>query len=207
MLPITPVDLRAAFVNASRKEVTSITLPDWFDDADWASLDYLGWRDPKIARRAYVVAPTLDGEHVGIVLRRADAAPRARAQCSWCQDVRLPNDVVFYSAKLAGAAGRRLDDASPYVDARLPGSGVRLHAVLAPVAADGTCLSLRVLRPARHDLAAVPDELDRVVGLLEPLLRVHEIDGEQIDALARPLAASAFPAFVRYRVTTAVRTA
>jgi pilus assembly protein CpaF len=57
--------------------------------------------------------------------------------------------------RLAGAAGRRLDDASPYVDARLPGSGVRLHAVLAPVAADGTCLSLRVLRPARHDLAAL----------------------------------------------------
>ena len=109
MLPITPVDLRAAFVNASRKEVASITLPDWFDDADWASLDYLGWRDPKIARRAYVVAPTLDGEPVGIVLRRADAAPRARAQCSWCQDVRLPNDVVLYSAKLAGAAERRGD--------------------------------------------------------------------------------------------------
>jgi pilus assembly protein CpaF len=57
--------------------------------------------------------------------------------------------------RLASAAGRRLDDASPYVDARLPGSGVRLHAVLAPVAADGTCVSLRVLRPARHDLAAL----------------------------------------------------
>lgn len=106
MLPITATDLRAAFVNASRKEVSSITLPDWFDEADWGSLDYLGWRDPKIARRAYVVAPALDGEHVGILLRRADAAPRARAQCSWCQDVRLPNDVVFYSAKLAGTAGR-----------------------------------------------------------------------------------------------------
>jgi pilus assembly protein CpaF len=57
--------------------------------------------------------------------------------------------------RLAAAAGRRLDDASPYVDARLPGSGVRLHAVLPPVAADGTCVSLRVLRPARHDLDAL----------------------------------------------------
>ncbi|RAY14959.1 pilus assembly protein CpaF [Actinomadura craniellae] len=47
--------------------------------------------------------------------------------------------------RLAAAAGRRLDDASPYVDARLPG-GVRLHAVLAPVAASGTCLSLRLPR-------------------------------------------------------------
>jgi Flp pilus assembly CpaF family ATPase len=42
--------------------------------------------------------------------------------------------------RLALAAGRRLDNASPYVDALLPGSGVRLHAVLAPIAADGTCL-------------------------------------------------------------------
>jgi pilus assembly protein CpaF len=57
--------------------------------------------------------------------------------------------------RLALAAGRRLDDASPYVDARLPGSGVRLHAVLAPIAAGGTCLSLRTLRPAVHDLDAL----------------------------------------------------
>ncbi|MFG1748776.1 TadA family conjugal transfer-associated ATPase [Streptosporangium sandarakinum] len=45
--------------------------------------------------------------------------------------------------RLAAAAGRRLDDACPYVDARLPG-GVRLHAVLPPVAPGGTCLSLRL---------------------------------------------------------------
>jgi pilus assembly protein CpaF len=58
--------------------------------------------------------------------------------------------------RLAGAAGRRLDDAQPYVDAWLPGAGglsrVRLHAVLPPIAPNGTCLSLRVLRPAVHDL-------------------------------------------------------
>ena len=58
--------------------------------------------------------------------------------------------------RLATAAGRRLDDAHPHVDARLP-DGTRLHAVLAPVAASGTCLSLRVLRPVRHDLAALAD--------------------------------------------------
>jgi pilus assembly protein CpaF len=54
--------------------------------------------------------------------------------------------------RLAVAAGRRLDEAVPYVDGWLPGS-VRLHAVLPPIAASGTCLSLRVLRPAVHDLA------------------------------------------------------
>jgi pilus assembly protein CpaF len=57
--------------------------------------------------------------------------------------------------RLAIAAGRRLDDASPFVDGWLPDAGVRLHAVLPPIAADGTCLSLRVLRPAAHDLPAL----------------------------------------------------
>ncbi|TCK27101.1 TadA family conjugal transfer-associated ATPase [Pseudonocardia endophytica] len=54
--------------------------------------------------------------------------------------------------RLALSAGRRLDDASPYVDGWLADSGVRLHAVLPPVCADGTSISLRVLRPAAHDL-------------------------------------------------------
>src|SRR6202034_3187350 len=62
--------------------------------------------------------------------------------------------------RLALAAGRRLDDAQPWVDGQLTGLGtgdfaVRLHAVLPPGAAGGTCLSLRVLRPATQDLSAL----------------------------------------------------
>jgi pilus assembly protein CpaF len=47
--------------------------------------------------------------------------------------------------RLAAPTGRRLDDAQPWVDARLP-DGVRLHAVLPPLAPGGTCISLRVPR-------------------------------------------------------------
>jgi pilus assembly protein CpaF len=64
--------------------------------------------------------------------------------------------------RLALAAGRRLDDASPYVDAPLPG-GVRLHAVLPPIATDGACISLRVLRPTAHGLDALQE-----VGSVSP---------------------------------------
>lgn len=49
--------------------------------------------------------------------------------------------------RLAAMAGRRLDDASPYVDARMA-DGTRLHAVIPPVAQGGTCISLRV--PSRR---------------------------------------------------------
>jgi pilus assembly protein CpaF len=74
-------------------------------------------------------------------------------------DLTFPDEeaVRRLAGRLAMAAGRRLDDAQPHVDAWLPGSGadgrIRLHAILPPLAPDGTCLSLRVLRPARHDLA------------------------------------------------------
>ncbi|MCV7057965.1 TadA family conjugal transfer-associated ATPase [Mycolicibacterium gilvum] len=63
--------------------------------------------------------------------------------------------------RLALTAGRRLDEAQPWVDGHLlaPGPGgqltVRLHAILPPVAAAGTCLSLRVLRPANQNLDAL----------------------------------------------------
>jgi pilus assembly protein CpaF len=61
--------------------------------------------------------------------------------------VRFPDDAAVrrLAQRLAAPTGRRLDDAQPWVDARLPG-GVRLHAVLPPVAPGGTCLSLRVPR-------------------------------------------------------------
>ncbi|OXM46664.1 TadA family conjugal transfer-associated ATPase [Amycolatopsis alba] len=59
--------------------------------------------------------------------------------------------------RLALAGGRRLDDAHPFADCWLPGMGprgrIRMHAVLPPLAPAGTALSLRVLRPATHDLA------------------------------------------------------
>jgi pilus assembly protein CpaF len=55
--------------------------------------------------------------------------------------------------RLASAAGRRLDDAQPFVDATLP-DGTRLHAVLPPLCAT-TTLSLRVLARHRLDLAAL----------------------------------------------------
>ncbi|MFW8746237.1 FBP domain-containing protein, partial [Mesorhizobium japonicum] len=65
-------------------------------------------RDPKLPQLGYVVAE-VDGRPVGMLLRQAERGPRARAQCSWCEDVQLPNEVVFFAARRAGEAGRRGD--------------------------------------------------------------------------------------------------
>ncbi|REF36860.1 pilus assembly protein CpaF [Thermasporomyces composti] len=58
--------------------------------------------------------------------------------------------------RLAATADRRLDDATPFVDARLP-DGTRFHAILAPVSTKGTCISLRLPRRKVYTL----DELVR----------------------------------------------
>ncbi|MEV5000704.1 TadA family conjugal transfer-associated ATPase [Nocardioides sp. LML1-1-1.1] len=47
--------------------------------------------------------------------------------------------------RLVASGGRRLDDAAPWADVRLP-DGTRCHAVLAPIAQPGTAISLRVPR-------------------------------------------------------------
>lgn len=85
------------------------------------------------------------------------------------------------AGRLALGAGRRLDDAQPWVDGQLANIGrrgytVRLHAIIPPLAADGTCISLRVLRSATKNFdnlissGAIPDE---VVGVLREMLRAR----------------------------------
>jgi pilus assembly protein CpaF len=73
-------------------------------------------------------------------------------------ELRFPDDeaVRRLAQRLAATVGRRLDDATPYVDARLA-DGTRCHAVLAPVARPGTVVSLRV--PSRRPLSV--DDLVR----------------------------------------------
>lgn len=99
--------------------------------------------------------------------------------------------------RLAFNAGRRLDQAQPWVDGWLslgdlntqPGGarnqaeatadsqlGVRLHAILAPIATAGTCISLRVLRPASHSLsqlAATQSLPPHILPVLHAIVRAR----------------------------------
>ncbi len=59
-------------------------------------------------------------------------------------------EVRRLAVRLAASVGRRLDDASPYVDARMA-DGTRVHAILGTLADVGTCVSLRV--PSRSRLS------------------------------------------------------
>ncbi|MGC4175556.1 TadA family conjugal transfer-associated ATPase [Demequina sp.] len=75
-----------------------------------------------------------------------------------------PDAVRALAVRLAAAAGRRLDDAQPTVDARLP-DGSRLHAVLPPVADGCTAISIRRVRSEPFTMADLV-----AAGMLAPVV-------------------------------------
>lgn len=74
-------------------------------------------------------------------------------------------EVRELAVALIGLGGRHIDDAAPCVDVRLDG-GIRVHAVLPPIAPEGTLISLRV--PRLH--AATLDDLHRT-GMFDSAMR------------------------------------
>jgi len=77
--------------------------------------------------------------------RGAEPVPQWRAS---------EREVRDLAVALVGLGGRHLDDQSPCVDVRLS-HGIRVHAVLAPIATMGTALSIRIPRVHAGDLAAL----------------------------------------------------
>jgi len=74
-------------------------------------------------------------------------------------------EVRDLAVSLIGHGGRHIDDASPCVDVRLEG-GIRVHAVLPPVAPAGTAISIRVPRMTDPGL----DDLRRT-GMFDDAMR------------------------------------
>lgn len=111
MKPLTENEIRASFVNASKREAGQAALPD-LSGLDWERLDYLGWRDSKRPLGYAVVL--VDDEPRGIILRAAPpptalAGRRRSAICAWCEDPLETQDVSLWVAKRSGAEGRKGD--------------------------------------------------------------------------------------------------
>lgn len=114
MHTLTEAQIRASLINVTQSERKNITLPVDPKDLAWEAMDFFGARDRKLPLVGYVVA-VVDDVPTGLLLRRAEAKPRSRTQCAWCNDVRLPNDVLLFTAKRTGDAGRRGDTVGTFV--------------------------------------------------------------------------------------------
>ena len=108
--------MRAAFVNCSRSQLKALPPPPGLADLDWANLDYVGWRDPRAPRRAYLVAPH-DGDVVGLALRAPQSGGRRKgsAMCALCASVRTTAEVDLFVAPRAGGAGKAGNTVGTYI--------------------------------------------------------------------------------------------
>lgn len=70
--------------------------------------------------------------------------------------------------KIVSRVGRRIDESSPMVDARLP-DGSRVNAVIAPIAVDGPLLSIRRFGRKPLDAAQLVKNLTLTEGMMELL--------------------------------------
>src|SRR5688500_16467178 len=79
--------------------------------------------------------------------------PRAAESPKWAREVgmcsllvRAPRHVPAGRRRIVGPLGLRVDQASPWVDARLPG-GSRVHAIVPPLSLRGPVLTIRTFAP------------------------------------------------------------
>ncbi|APU13262.1 MULTISPECIES: FBP domain-containing protein [Actinoalloteichus] len=120
MKALSQDEIRKSFVNCSKGEAKSLSLPSRFDEIAWEVQDFLGWRDAKARERAYLVVPQGE-ETIGLALR---AAPARRSglrsnMCAFCLTVHSLSDIALFSARRAGAAGRLGNTVGTYVCADL----------------------------------------------------------------------------------------
>lgn len=120
---LTATEIRASFANVTPEEAQHIPLPG-LHEVIWADREYLGWRDPSLSHRGYLVhtsssPSTSDGsdEVVGLVLR-SNGASQARgipAICSLCHATQPATQVSLWSAARAGRAGRDGSTVGTYI--------------------------------------------------------------------------------------------
>lgn len=119
MKPLTEPDIRASFVNSTKGEAKRMHVPRDLAGRPWDDLDFLGWTDPAAPDRSYLVIE-LDGRLVGIALRRAAQAGRARkAMCAWCLTTHSGDGVSLMTARKAGKSGQLGNSVGAYVCADL----------------------------------------------------------------------------------------
>jgi hypothetical protein len=117
---LTESQIRRSFVNCSKGEASSVTLPRDLDQLPWEDLELLGWRDAKAPLRGYLVVRRED-RPVGIALRAADTrmSSRTAAMCLLCQTPQTGDAISLFTARRTGESGRNGDTVGTYICADL----------------------------------------------------------------------------------------
>ena len=115
MRMLTAEEIRASFGNIEAQDAAHVPLPG-LHEVVWEDREFLGWRDPSLPSRGYLVHDSDDGA-VGIVLRAADGSHGRGipAMCSLCHATQPAAQVSLWSAPRAGRAGRDGSSIGTYI--------------------------------------------------------------------------------------------
>ena len=98
----------------------------------------------------------------GVYVERAGQVERAATAFAG------PDELMHAIERILAPLGRRVDDASPLCDARLP-DGSRVNVVIPPLSVDGPCLTIRRFRRGGFSLADLVENATMPAALAEYL--------------------------------------
>ncbi|WP_216911352.1 FBP domain-containing protein [Nocardia sp. NBC_01377] len=114
MEPVTERDIRSSFVNCSKGDAKRLPVPRDLDDRPWDDLDFLGWSDPSLPGRCYLVTPNDEGL-VGVALRYETGGSGRTQMCAICLTSHTGGGVSLLTAAKAGESGRRGNSIGTYM--------------------------------------------------------------------------------------------
>jgi len=114
VLPVTEREIRSSFVNCSKGDAHRLHVPRDLSKKPWADLDFLGWNDPSLAGRCYVVVPQ-DDRLIGIAMRYETSGTGRAQMCTICLTTHTGSGVSLMTAHKTGAAGRQGNSIGTYM--------------------------------------------------------------------------------------------
>ncbi|WP_280242815.1 FBP domain-containing protein [Nocardia abscessus] len=114
MEPVTERDIRSSFVNCSKGDAKRLPVPRDLAERPWDDLDFLGWSDPSLPGRGYLIVPQEDGL-VGVALRYPTGGTGRAQMCTICLTTHTGGGVSLMTAHKAGESGRRGNSVGTYM--------------------------------------------------------------------------------------------
>lgn len=106
--------VRRSMINCSKGDAKRMTVVDAVVGTDLDGIEFVGWHDPRMPQRAYLVS-VHEGTITGALLRPASGGARRTAMCALCRTTHTDGEVSLYTARRAGAPGREGNSVGTYV--------------------------------------------------------------------------------------------
>ncbi|ATL68685.1 FBP domain-containing protein [Nocardia terpenica] len=114
MDPVTEREIRSSFVNCSKGDAKRLHVPRNLAEQPWDDLDFLGWSDPTLPGRCYLVVPQPD-RLVGVAMRYQGGGSGRTQMCTICATTHTGHGVSLMTASKTGESGRAGNSIGTYM--------------------------------------------------------------------------------------------